>query len=41
MDPYKENIVPTNVYFEKRAVHCTVEKENSIKIDLLIINYWK
>ncbi|MFD1929278.1 hypothetical protein ACFSFY_14645 [Sporosarcina siberiensis] len=41
MAPNKENIVPTNVYFEKRAVHCTVEKGTSLKIDLLIINYWK
>jgi len=24
MDPYKENMVPTNIYYKKRAVHCTV-----------------
>lgn len=24
MDPYKGKMVPTNVYFEKRAVQCTV-----------------
>lgn len=41
MDPYKENMVRTNVYFEKRAVHCTVAEvmDGSVeKRNLKIIN---